>query len=79
VVLWRRRIRGGFGDFIAFNKFVVWSWNGKLSLGEMCNTRKEGVVWKYICTYVLFQWKMVEEPSCVLCEFILLKNEDSIV
>jgi hypothetical protein len=36
VVLWRRRIREGFGDSITFNKFVVWSWNGKLFLGKMC-------------------------------------------
>jgi len=42
--------------------------------------REEGVVWKCICTCLLSQWKMVEKPSCVLCEFILLKNEkDNIV
>jgi hypothetical protein len=36
VILWKRRIRGGFGDSVTFNKFIIWSWNGKLSLGEMC-------------------------------------------
>ncbi len=41
-----------------------------------CNIRDEGVVWKYICTCVLFQWKMVEELSCALCGFIILKNEE---
>jgi hypothetical protein len=41
-----------------------------------CNIKEEEIVWKYICTYVLFQWKMVEELSCVLCEFIILKSEE---
>jgi hypothetical protein len=44
--------------------------------GVWCNTKEEGVVWKCICTCALFQWKMVEEPSCVLCEFIPLKYEE---
>jgi hypothetical protein len=42
VVLWRRRIRGAFGDFITFNKFVVQSWNGKLFLGNMLGVTLEG-------------------------------------
>jgi hypothetical protein len=31
-----RRFRGGFGDYVTFNKFIIWSWNGKLFLREMC-------------------------------------------
>jgi hypothetical protein len=27
---------GGFGDFVTFNKFIIWSWNGKFSLGKTC-------------------------------------------
>jgi len=63
---------------MTFDKFVVWSWSGKLFLGKVCGVtlREEGVVWKCICTCVFSQWKMVEKPSCVLCVFILLKNEE---
>jgi hypothetical protein len=47
--------------------------------GVWCNIKEEAVVWKCICTCALSQRKMVEEPSCVLWEFILLKYEGSIV
>jgi len=70
-----KRLEEDLGDFMGFDKFVIWSWSGKLSWkGVWCNSRKEGIVWKCICIYVLFQWKMVEKPSCVLCKFILLKT-----
>jgi hypothetical protein len=49
-------------------------WKALFWRGVCCNIREEGIVWKYICTCVLFQWKMVEEPSCAL--FILLKNDE---
>ncbi len=62
---------------MAFDEFVVWSWNIQLCFGKVWyNTKKQGVVWKCICTCALSQWKMVEELSCVLCEFILLKYEE---
>ncbi len=47
-----------------------------LFLQMWCNSKIEGVVWKCIYICVLFQWQMVEEPSCALCEFILLKYEE---
>jgi hypothetical protein len=29
------------GIFMAFDKFVVWSWNGKLSFGKVCGVTLE--------------------------------------
>jgi hypothetical protein len=57
---------------MAFAKFVV-EVGMENSLGEVCGVT---LVWKCICTCVLSQWKMVEKPSCVLCEFILLEYEE---
>jgi hypothetical protein len=49
-------------------------WKVLFSTNVWCNSKNEGIVWK--CTYVLFQWQMVEEPSCALCKFILFKYEE---
>jgi hypothetical protein len=51
-------------------------WKAFFSTNVWCNSKNEGIVWKHICTYVLFQWQMVDEPSCALCKFILLKYEE---
>jgi hypothetical protein len=57
---------------MAFAKYIV-RIGIKNFLGEMCDVT---IVWICICTCVLSQWKMVEELSCVLCEFILLEYEE---
>ncbi len=51
-------------------------WEALFWRGVWSNTKEEGVVWKCIHICLLSLWKMVEKPSCVLCEFILLKNEE---
>jgi hypothetical protein len=59
---------------MAFDEFEVKV--EKLSFTNVwCNNKNEGVVWKRICTCVLFQWQMVEEPYA-FCKFILLKYEE---
>jgi hypothetical protein len=32
----KRKLEEDLGDSMRFNKFVVWSWDGKSSLGEVC-------------------------------------------
>ncbi len=48
---------------MAFDKVYCLELEWKTLLENVwCNIRKEGIVWKCICTCVLSQWKMVEEP-----------------
>ncbi len=56
-----------FDEFGTLESFLTNAWY---------NSKKESVVWKCICIYVLSQCKIVEEPSCALCEFILLEYEE---
>jgi hypothetical protein len=32
----KRGLKEDLGDFMGFNKFVIWSWNGKFFLGKVC-------------------------------------------
>ncbi len=39
-----RGLEEDLGDFMGFDKFVIWSWSGKLFLGKVCGViveRKE--------------------------------------
>jgi len=52
VALWRRGLEEDLGDFIALDKFGVWSWEWEVILwkGVWCKIRDEGLIWKCICT-----------------------------
>jgi hypothetical protein len=34
-------LKENLGEIMGFNKFVVWSWNGKFSLGKVCGVTIE--------------------------------------
>jgi hypothetical protein len=76
-LVWLCGERGFWGFYgIRYVCSLELEWEALFWRGVLCNSKEEGIVWKCICIYVLSQWKMVEEPSCALCKFILLKNEE---
>ncbi len=60
-----------------FDKFIDWSWNGELFVGEVCDvTLERREQFGNVFVLCVISMKMVEEPSCTLCESILLKYEE---